>query len=479
MSQSQENVENQPNKRVIGTLGSVAVVVGAMLGIGIFITPPLIAQSMSDPWWFFGIWIVGAIAALGGAVAFAELGAIFPKAGGDYVYQQEVFGGSWAFASGWTLFGAAFTGSIAAMAVPLCLYQLPILIEPLTEVFIGSGASIDWNGAALGTPFSTAQLVAVVIILALTAVNATGAGVSTIFQSIVTLVPVAVLGAMSVYIVSRGSTETVIAEAASVSGETLTIAALVAAYLPVYFAFSGWNAVVYVAGEVKDPSKNLPRALVGGTVLVSLLYLLMCGAYVTALGMPGLSQAGEAGTATAQTLGHPAATMLVALLITMALLGSLNSCILGGARLAYAMAKGGALPAWLAHLSGSGQSPVRALWLQALVACSLVLTGTFEQIIQLASIAMILTGSLTVIGVYVHRIKHPECPRPYRATGYPYLPAFYLLANLVVVFMMVSQVFTAQSLGDLFPVIGVCVMFFAYAVHRFLPHRKSVQLTGE
>lgn len=456
-----EGVEGTP--RVIGGIGALAIVAGSMLGIGIFLAPPIVAQHLPAPAPFFAIWILAALAALSGAVAMAELGVTLPRAGGDYVFQREAFGPSVAFASGWVLFGAIFTGSVAALAVPVCQYQLPVLLDPITAWLLGPGWSSDLGAPVLFGVVTGRQLVAVGLVLGFTVINAVGAKLSSWAQTAMTVVPIAILTVGAVWALAGG--------AAPPSPEALIgpesafgVVDWTKAYMAVYFAFAGWNAVVYVAGEVKSPARNIPIGLIGGTVLIALLYLLLNGAFLEVLGMGGLATAFEAGTATAGALGGDLARLVVTSLIAIALLASLNGTILQGARVAFAMAHGAALPRFFGATNGAGV-PGRALWFQAAWACVLILSGTFEQLLSLVSIAMMLCGSLTVASLFVVRHQRAGQPRAYSALGYPVLPAFYLLSSLAVVVVTVIDAVSSQKLEGWFPLFGVGLMLAALIGH--------------
>jgi len=464
----QPTAQDNTPRRVIGGLGSLSIVAGSMLGIGIFITPPLVAKHVDTEWMFYMVWLIGGLVAISGAVACAELGAMFPKAGGGYVYQREAFGESLAFASGWVLFGAVFTGSIAGIAVPFCQYQLPVLLEPIV-------GPVDLSATIGATSFQWSQLIGVGIILAITGLNVLGTKLSTWAQTVLTIVPIFILAGLSVYVVSVGSPAVPpVAAPVEPTSSGLGWGVLVLAYLPVYFAYSGWDAVIYVAGEVKKPSRNLPLGLILGALCTTALYMLMCYAYLDVLGLDGLKEAGEAGTATAAKFAadFPIAKLLVTGLIALALMGALNGTVLGGARVAYAMAKDGMLHGRIAKVDEQRQVPRAALWLQAGIASLFVLTGTFEQIIEFVSMAMILTGLFTVGSLFVLRYRQPNTHRPYRALGYPIIPGLYILSSVGVLVMMVVSCFRSTEAGAWYPILGLAIMIVAFIIHRIRTIRQ-------
>ena len=431
-----------PQPRSIGPLGAVAIVAGTMLGVGILLTPPLVAAATGSAWAFYGLWIAGAVTALSGAVAYAELGAAWPRAGGDVVFQREAFGPSLAFASGSVTFGLAFAGSIAAMAVAVGQYQAQTLI--------------DASGLPLFLGPHGPQVIGCALILLLTLVNALGARVATALQVACTFVPLVALAALALWGLATAGPPPPAATPEPVS--------LFAAFSAVYFTYAGWPAVVYLAGEVREPGRTLPLGMLGGTVLVTALYLLLCAAFRGVLGPDGLAQAGEAGSALAGALlGRPGALAVTALVL-LALLASINGTILGGGRVGQGMAEQGALPRALAAVSARTGAPTRSLWLQAALAVLLAATGSFETILSLTSLAMMVVGSLTVLALGVLRRTQPDHPRPYRATGYPWAPLIYLLASGATV---VGTVATAPA-EALLPGIGVALLAVLAVAHRAL-----------
>ncbi|MEE2677605.1 MAG: amino acid permease [Myxococcota bacterium] len=445
---------SEASPRVIGPLGGFAIVAGSMLGIGIFLSPPIVAKYVAEPLPFLLVWVAGGLTALAGAVACGELGTLFPRAGGDYVFQYEAYGQSVAFASGWTLFAAIFCGSIATMSVGLCTYQLPTLL------------GIDLAAYALPLPggamLDGTRLAAIVLVVALTLLNVRGARPSAGTQAALTLVPIGALVVFSLWALLRGGAPPPV-EAAAVPA--LTLGGIVLAYNAVYFAYSGWINVIYVGGEVREPQRNIPRSLVLGTLAVTALYLLLCIGFLRVLGPAGVADAGEVGSATAGVLGGPGLRLALTVLIASALVASINGTVLGGARVAQAMAERGALWSRLAALDPERKTPRRALWLQAALSILLVASGQFEELLHLVSLTMVLTGTLTVGCLFVLRRTRPKTHRPYRATGYPWLPGLYVVSSLVVIGIMLQRAVVGEP-GAWYPLLGLAIFAAAYLGHR-------------
>jgi APA family basic amino acid/polyamine antiporter len=445
-------------ERVISRWGAVSVVAGSMLGVGIFLTPPMVARAVDSGPAFLALWLLGGTVALAGATVYAELGAMYPRAGGDYVFLREAFGDAVAFASGVVLFMGVFGGSIAAMSVALCQYQVAALLSGL----LGG----DWMPLAVG-PWSGAQLLAVGVVVALTALNLAGAVVATRFQLVATAIPIVIIIVGAAWAMVAGSPTPAVGST-SVDGR-----AVVAAAAGVYFAYAGWNAAAYVAGEIRAPERALPFALLVGTAGVTALYLLACVGFVAALGLQGVRDAFEVGSATAAALAGEGASLVVAALILVALVGSVNATILGGARIGAAMAVAGHLPPGLAA-GGPAGTPTRALLGQAAFACALILSGTFERLVELTSITMMLLSALTAAALFRLRRTRPGAPRPYRAPGYPWVPLVFLLACAGVIAVSLLEVSApaddGSTLDRVMPVLGVA-LFAALAVGRRLMRR--------
>jgi basic amino acid/polyamine antiporter, APA family len=392
-----------------------------------------------------------------------------PHSGGDYVFQREALGPSVAFAYGWGLLSAGFAGSIAAMAVPLCTFQL--------------GALTGWDVSSIAFTLPVAgaikwsQVYASGLIIFLTSVNIYGVRLSGLFQSVTTYIPLFLLGALSLYILSITPESHSIAQISIESESSWTLSGITTAFLEAYFAYSGWNAVIYAAGEVRSPAQNIPRALIGGTVVVMALYLLLCTAALKTLHFDGLRALAanhqDIGSAMAEKIGNEFTLFGVIALISIALLASINATILGGGRVALALAQDGCFWRPAAQLHPRWQTPVNALWIQALIAIITVLFIPWGLIFSVVSLVMVAGGSLTVISLYVLRRRHPDLRRPYRALGYPFFPALFILSSLLVIGVKIMDAFQGIE-GAWYPIWGLLVVVGAYLGHLFKTRGQSV-----
>ncbi len=442
--------------RTLGAAPAMALVAGSMLGIGIFIAPPVVAAQLDRPGAFLVLWLLGGISALCGALSVAELGAMMPKAGGDYPYLRRAYGPGLAYAAGWLQLLAIFPGSLAAMAVGTAKFQFPVIL--------GSAYSLPVD---LGIPLAPDLFWAGAIIVGLTGLNHIGVVVSGRFQVLLTGVPIAILlGACIIVLGDQGAIGGAWASATSSSFALPGWHAVALAFLPLYFAYSGWNAAIFVGGEIRNPGRNLPRALVGGTIAVTVLYMLLCVGFLAVFSMADLANTGGAGAAAAHAIFGGLGVFVVTMLILLAMLGSINGTVLTGSRIAYAMANEGHCVPAAGKLDKKYGTPAVALWLQAGWALCLVASQRFEQLVNYASAAMLITGTLTVMAVFILRKKMPGHKRPYRTWGYPVTPLLYAGSSLFVLGMLALD-------GDVSVFLGGGWFVAALLFHRIFIAKRS------
>lgn len=438
--------------RLLGAWPATAVVAGTMLGVGIYIGPPQVAAKAGSAAAFFALWIAGGLAALCGALSVAELSAMVPRNGGHYLYLKRAYSPGVGFAAGWLEALAVMPGSIGAVALATAQFQMPVLL--------GDWASrpVPVFGVGVPAPF----LLGTLIVLVFTAINHVGVVISGRAQLLLTFVPVAVLFVVTIAILAL-DLEAAPREAVP-AGTAVGMLAL--AYLPVHFAYAGWDGAIYVAGEVKDPSRVLPRALLGGTIAVTTLYAVLCAGYVSVLGMSDLAGAGEAGSAVAGALFGGAGVGVMTALIATGVLGSLNAQVLAGSRITFAMAREGQLPRVLGRLHPLHGTPALALWAQAAWTILLMALGGVDQLVTYATTAMLIVGALSVAAVAVLRRREPDLPRPYRVPLYPLPLVAFCAASLLVLGVLSAQ-------GDVSVLISIGWFVAALVVHRLARVRRA------
>lgn len=444
-------------------MGGTAIVVGSILGVGIVLVPPVVAAHSGSVAVYLALWLFGGLVAFCGASAYAELGTRFPEAGGDYVYIREAFGPSAAFAAGWLLVVGVFTGSIATLAAALVELQLPAL---------------------LGVAAPHAGVAALVPIALLTALNLLGTRFSTGSQILLVAAPILLLGVGGIVVVALAAGGHLPAG----GGEVLVHAppgggSAVRGFLAVYFAYSGWNAVAYMAGDMRDPERTIPRALFWGTALMTGLYVLLALAFLLVLGIGGLAAAGDAGTEATRQLTGDGWALGVGVAVTLALLGALNATILTGSRVASAVAPRGLAP--------SGSRRIRlTLLAQGVLAGLLVLTGTFERLLELTSLAMLLLGGLVALShlrirkgdgapgsnvsgergaTWQGDAAAPPFRAPFRAPFHPVPTLFFFCVSLGVLVLAAGDAFArppgSWTVEAALPLLGLGVFFLLWLGH--------------
>ncbi len=407
-----------------GTLGvadSALLVVGSIVGAGIFFVSPSVAQSVKSPAAFLGAWLLGGVVALAGALTNGELGGLFPRSGGEYVYLREAYGPAFGFLSGWTSFWIGFPGSIAALASGFGSTLAPLLhlSGPRAPVAIG-----------------------LVAILGLTVLNSLGLQAGKWAQNALSatkLAAFAVLLGLGL-LVGRdmGGLVPFASGAERPSG-------LAVALIPVMFAYAGWNSATYVTGEMRDPARGLGRALAIGTGLCVALYLAVNVVYLRAMPLADLAQQSDPAHEAASRLGGSAAAAVLSPLVAICVLSSLHATVLVGPRIYKAMAEDGLFPSALRRLSPRTGAPVLALAVQGLVAAAELVSGGFDQLLTFAMFGIVAFSTLTVASVFVLRARRPDAPRPFRVPGYPLVPALFVGINIWVLWSVIQYAWSVAQ----------------------------------
>ena len=482
-----EPVTSPPSEfiRGIGPLAAISLVVGSMIGSGIFIVSADIGRQVSDwgPGALLLVWLITGAMTVTGALAYSELAAMMPKAGGQYVFLREGLSPAAGFLYGWTLFTVIQTGTIAAVAVAFARF-LGVLIPSITpDIFLPLG-SLSLPGAAdpIQLGLSPQRVVAVLMIAALTAINVLGVRLGAAIQ---TAFSVAKIGALAV-LVLLGLTLFRRPDVAATNFSNFwgtgdwslaVLPVIGAAMVGSLFSSDAWNNVTFAAAEVRNPTRNLPRALAVGTGLVSALYILANVAYLNILpfyGDPngsdvldrGLQYAAQdrVGTAAIEVALGSGAAAIMAVAILLSTFGCNNGLILAGPRVYYAMARDSLFFERAGRLHPVYRTPVFALVAQALWTMVLCLTGTYSELLNYVVFAALIFYLLTTVSLFRLRRLQPDLPRPVRAFGYPVLPALYIvaIAFLLVVLLADPQQRKFSALGLLIVAFGIPV----YAVWR-------------
>jgi basic amino acid/polyamine antiporter, APA family len=474
--------EKKSFKQSLGLFDSTMMVVGSMIGSGIFIVSADIARNVGSPFYLLLTWIITGVITIIAALSYGELAAMMPKAGGQYVYLKEAYNSMVGFLYGWTLFLVIQTGTIAAVAVAFAKFT-GVLIPDLSEKNILVSIS--------GFQISAAQLLAIASIIVLTMINYRGIKNGKIMQLSFTLTKIIAIAGLIIlgFIAASGTSfwssnfsdmwtasttvidkNNVITAFHQISGFAI-VAAIGVAMVGSVFSSDAWNNVTFIAGEIKNPKRNIPLSLFWGVLIVTVIYLLANISYLTLLPLKGSPEGTDVisrgiqfalnervGVAAAFRIFGDSAAIVMAVLIMISTFGCNNGLILSGARVYYAMANDGLFFKKVSKIN-KFSVPGFALILQCIWASLLCLSGKYGDLLDYVVFAVLLFYILTIIGLFILRIKKPDAERPYKAFGYPVLPALYIIlaTALCVDLLIYKPDFTWP--GVIIVIIGIPVYF--------------------
>jgi APA family basic amino acid/polyamine antiporter len=412
--------------RGLTLLDSVLLLVSGIIGSSIFLTAKDIAGPLPQPMLFLLVWVIGGVISLFGCVAFAELGSMFPESGGQYIYLREAYGDLVAFLYGWMLFSVANGGTIAALSVAAAAYTGRVFPVVSQEHVIVS---------LFGITLTRAHVFGLFLIALLTYVNVAGLRWGALLQNLSTWTKFAAMAAFVLlgFTVGKGDWSHFRAHGVAL-GMGLQPAQLISvmgvAMIAVFFAYDGWVYITWVAGEVKEPRRNVPLAMVLGVIVVGVIYLAMNMTYLYALPLGEIAQHETIAHAAAVAMFSPRAAAWLSLLIAVSCFSAAATCTLSGARVYLAMAQDGVFFKRMAVIHSKWRTPAFSLIGQGIWAAVLTISGRYDQLYTYVIFGMVLSYTLTVIGMFLLRWKRPEIARPYRCTGYPWLPAIYVLVGV-------------------------------------------------
>jgi basic amino acid/polyamine antiporter, APA family len=445
--------ESQPTLvRGLSLLDSILLLVGGVIGSSIFLTAKDIAGPLPHPVLFLLVWVVGGLISLCACFAFAELGTMFPDCGGQYVYLHEAYGDLPAFLYGWTMFSVGNGGSIAALTVGSAAYLGGII--PAV-----SGQHVVFTVA--GLVVTRAQVAALVMIAVITWINVVGLRWGALLQNVATWAKFVAMAAFVIlgFAIGKGDWHHFTAGATHglslgvSSGQLLS--AFGVALIAVFWAYDGWVYIGWVAGEMKEPRRNLPLAMFFGVMIVGVIYVAMNMTYLYALPISEIVKHETIAHAAAVALFSPAAAVWLSALVAVSCFGAAACAILGSPRIYYAMAKDGLFFPRMAKVHPKWRTPAFALIGQGIWAGILTLSGRYDQLYTYVMFGMVLSYTLTVIGLFVLRYKRPDIPRPYRCTGYPWLPAIYVLIGTAWTLNTIFTRPTESLAGTIIVLLGV------------------------
>ncbi|MCC9018838.1 MULTISPECIES: APC family permease [Flavobacterium] len=462
----QEN-DQEHFKRELGLLDGTMLVVGSMIGSGIFIVSADIARQVGSAGWLTLIWLLSGLITVIAAVSYGELSAMFPKAGGQYVYLKEAYNKLIAFLYGWSFFAVIQTGTIAAVGVAFSKFAA-YLYEPLSDENILYELGFFKLNAA--------QLVSIFTIIVLTFINSRGVKNGKILQTVLTIIKILSLLGLIIFGLTLGAkasiwdanwtdgwvTRSYNAESGSwlpISGTTL-ITGISAAMVGSLFSSDAWNGVTFIAGEIKNPKRNVGLSLFLGTFIVTIIYVLTNLMYLAVVPFEEIATAKSdrvAVVASHYIFGN-IGTLIIAIMIMISTFACNNGLIMAGARVYYTMAKDGVFFKKAAVLNESSV-PGWALWAQCFWASALCLTGKYGDLLDFVIIIVLIFYILTIYGIFILRKKMPNIERPYKAFGYPFLPMLYIvIASAICISLLITK-FSTCGWGVLIMLTGIPVYY--------------------
>lgn len=414
------SVKEQVPQRQLTIFDSACIIVGIIIGVGIYQTAPTIAGAMPNAFGVLGIWVVGGILSLIGALCYAELATAYPREGGDYVYLNRAYGPWAGYLFAWADFVIIRPGSIAAMVFPFAEYFQTIW-APFDQPFLTAHASV---------------ILAAIAVVVLTTINILGVRQGKWTQNLLTTAKA--LGILAIFCVALAAPSSGPAEAAA-AGRRLTLGGLNLAMILVLFAYGGWNEIAYVAAEVKHPERNIVRSLIWGTLAVTVLYVVVNGAFLHTLGYAKMVASKTVATDTVSAVFPHIAGQAISALICISALGAANGMIFAGARIAYAMGQEHRIFRFLGRWHPLLGTPANALAIQGCISVAIiVLAGSFNQVL-LYTTAVVWTFFLgSGLSVFVLRAKEPNQPRPYRIHGHPFTTIVFCASCLFLIYSAVT-----------------------------------------
>lgn len=454
-------------KKELGLLDATMLVVGSMIGSGIFIVSADIVRYVGSAGWLLIIWVLTGVITLTAALSYGELSGMYPTAGGQYVYLREAYNKLVAFLYGWALFAVVQTGTIAAVGVAFAkftAYLFPVV----------SDENILWN---LGNfQLNAAQLVSIAVIVVLTWLNTRGVKNGKILQTVLTIVKILSLGglillgliaAFNADVWSQNWTDAWTAKTWDVSQDTFVniggaalFAAIVSAMVGSLFSSDAWNNVTFIAGEIRNPQRNIGLSLFLGTLIVTVIYVSTNVMYLATLSMQDIAfaPADRVAVVASHAIFGNTGTIIIAVMIMISTFGCDNGLILSGARVYYTMANDGVFFKQ-AGILNKFEVPGWGLWAQCVWASALCLTGKYGDLLNYVIFVVLIFYALTIIGVFILRKKRPDIERPYKAFGYPVLPAIYVIAALSICVGLLIYQPTFTWPGLIIVLIGVPIYY--------------------
>ncbi len=418
----------------IGFWSATSIIIGSIIGSGVFMKPASMAAQLGSPVWLTIVWVIAGLFSLFGALVYAELGAMMPETGGIYVYFRKMFGDFFAFLYGWAAFSVMNTAAVAAIAFVCAQYadyflQLP-RFDPVTE------QSVAWHLPFIGDLYPLKNFgvksLAITIIAALTWLNYRSVKAGSSFQVVSTIVKIAVIGALiiGIFFFGNGSVQHFFQSENPKQGGAL-LSGVIAALTGAFFAYDGWINITYIAGEIKQPQRNIPKSLFTGVIVCIIVYVLVNQAYLYVLPVEKIASSSlVASDAIGMALGSTGEAA-VAAMIVICTLGSINGNVMATTRVTYAMGKDRVFMPWTGREHKKFQTPGNALWLHAAWISVLIISGSFDMLADMMVFITWIAYGLGAIGIFMLRKKMPDLDRPYKIWMHPFVTLLFIAFTAV------------------------------------------------
>jgi len=464
--------ENKPDdfKRELGLLDGTMLVVGSMIGSGIFIVSSDMVRQLGSAGWLIAMWVLTGVITVIAAVSYGELSAMFPKAGGQYVYIKEAYGKLVGFLYGWSFFAVIQTGTIAAVGVAFAKFSA-YLYPPLSdENILYELGSFKLNAA---------QIVSIVTIILLSYINSRGVKNSKMLQTVLTVIKIVSLAGLIIFgfmaanaeVWDANWTNTWVSRSLDVNSESwmpvsgvALISAISAALVGSLFSSVAWEGVTFIAGEIKNPKRNVGLSLFLGTLIVSVIYILANLMYLAVVPLQGIATAesDRVAVVASQTIFGGIGTLIIAVMIMISTFACNNGLIMAGARVYYTMAQDGVFFKKAAQLN-KASVPEWSIWVQCFWASALCLTGKYGDLLDFVVIVVLIFYILTILGIFILRKKMPNVERPYKAFGYPVLPALYIIIATAICIALLYTKTSTSGWGVVIMLVGIPVYYLTKA----------------
>jgi APA family basic amino acid/polyamine antiporter len=448
-------------KPVLGLWDGTMIVAGSMIGSGIFIVSADIVRNVGSSGWLIAVWLITGFMTITAAVSYGELSGMFPKAGGQYVYLREAYNPLIAFLYGWAFFAIIQTGTIAAVGVAFSKFLAYMVPAVSDEIILLNLKYVT---------ISPAQLVSILIIVVLTYINSRGVQSGKIIQTTLTVVKIVSLFGLIIFgfflmntdvwnanWVNAWDIHTLIPE----KTDNAILGLIAAAMVGSIFSSDSWNNVTFIAGEMKNPKKNIGLSLFLGTLIVTIIYVSANLMYLAVLPIDEIAYAEKdrVGVAASHVIFGENGTIIIAIMIMISTFGCNNGLILSGARVYYTMAKDGLFLKPAGTLNRFAV-PQWALWAQCVLASIWCLSGKYGDLLTMVSFVVVLFYMLTIIGIFILRKQRPGAERPYKAFGYPILPVIYIIMGIVFCVFLISFEPQYSSYGLVITLLGIPLYYF-------------------